>query len=82
MKNKAGTAADIGAAIRKKRKEDGLTLAAGAEVLLKGINFRNLWRRQTAPHETNCLGFINFWRYFYNMKSFFIKIPPGVCHFF
>ncbi|MEN6360916.1 MAG: helix-turn-helix transcriptional regulator [Smithella sp.] len=40
MKNKAGTAADIGAAIRKKRKEDGLTLAEAAA--LCGVGYRFL----------------------------------------
>jgi len=32
MKNKVVSAADIGTAIRKKRKEDGLTLADAASV--------------------------------------------------
>ena len=40
MKNKAATAADIGAAIRKKRKEDGLTLADAAA--LCGVGYRFL----------------------------------------
>lgn len=39
MKNKAGTAADIGAAIRKKRKEDGLTLAEAAALCSVGYRF-------------------------------------------
>lgn len=38
MKNKAATAADIGAAVRKKRKEDGLTLADAAA--LCGVGYR------------------------------------------
>lgn len=38
MKNKAATAADIGATIRKKRKEDGLTLADAAA--LCGVGYR------------------------------------------
>ena len=38
MKNKATTAADIGAAVRKKRKEDGLTLADAAA--LCGVGYR------------------------------------------
>jgi y4mF family transcriptional regulator len=38
LKNKAATAADIGAAIRKKRKEDGLTLADAAA--LCGVGYR------------------------------------------
>jgi HTH-type transcriptional regulator/antitoxin HipB len=40
MRNKAATAADIGAAIRKKRKEDGLTLADTAA--LCGVGYRFL----------------------------------------
>lgn len=40
MKNKAATAADIGAAIRIKRKEDGLTLADAAA--LCGVGYRFL----------------------------------------
>ncbi len=40
MKTKAATAADIGAAIRKKRKEDGLTLADAAA--LCGVGYRFL----------------------------------------
>jgi y4mF family transcriptional regulator len=40
LKNKAATAADIGAAIRKKRKEDGLTLADAAA--LCGVGYRFL----------------------------------------
>ena len=40
MRNKASTAADIGAAIRKKRKEDGLTLADAAA--LCGVGYRFL----------------------------------------
>ena len=40
MKNKAATAADIGTAIRKKRKEDGLTLADAAA--LCGVGYRFL----------------------------------------
>ena len=40
MKNKAATAANIGAAIRKKRKEDGLTLADAAA--LCGVGYRFL----------------------------------------
>ncbi len=40
MKNKAVTAADIGAAIRRKRKEDGLTLADAAS--LCGVGYRFL----------------------------------------
>lgn len=38
MKNKAVTAADIGTAVRKKRKEDGLTLADAAA--LCGVGYR------------------------------------------
>ena len=38
MKNKAATAADIGAAVRKKRKQDGLTLADAAA--LCGVGYR------------------------------------------
>lgn len=38
MKNKAVTAADIGAAVRKKRREDGLTLADAAA--LCGVGYR------------------------------------------
>ncbi len=38
MKNKVTTAADIGAAVRKKRKEDGLTLADAAA--LCGVGYR------------------------------------------
>ncbi len=38
MQNKVATAADIGAAIRKKRKEDGLTLADTAA--LCGVGYR------------------------------------------
>ena len=38
LKNKATTAADIGAAVRKKRKEDGLTLADAA--VLCGVGYR------------------------------------------
>ncbi len=40
MRNKAASAADIGAAIRKKRKEDGLTLADAAA--LCGVGYRFL----------------------------------------
>ena len=40
MRNKASTVADIGAAIRKKRKEDGLTLADAAA--LCGVGYRFL----------------------------------------
>lgn len=40
MKDKAATAANIGAAIRKKRKEDGLTLADAAA--LCGVGYRFL----------------------------------------
>lgn len=40
MKDKAVTAANIGAAIRKKRKEDGLTLADAAA--LCGVGYRFL----------------------------------------
>ncbi len=40
MRSKAFTAADIGAAIRKKRKEDGLTLADAAA--LCGVGYRFL----------------------------------------
>lgn len=40
MKSKAARAADIGAAIRKKRKEDGLTLADAAA--LCGVGYRFL----------------------------------------
>ena len=39
MKNKAATAADIGAAVRKKRKEDGLTLADAAALCDVGYRF-------------------------------------------
>ena len=39
MRNKAATAADIGAAIRKKRKEDGLTLADAAALCDVGYRF-------------------------------------------
>lgn len=38
MKNRAVTAADIGTAVRKKRKEDGLTLADAAA--LSGVGYR------------------------------------------
>ena len=38
MKNKVATAADIGMAIRKKRREDGLTLADTAA--LCGVGYR------------------------------------------
>ncbi|HBB16073.1 MAG TPA: transcriptional regulator [Syntrophus sp. (in: bacteria)] len=38
MKNKAVITADIGAAVRKKRKEDGLTLADAAA--LCGVGYR------------------------------------------
>lgn len=38
MKNKAATAADIGTAVRKKRREDGLTLADAAA--LCGVGYR------------------------------------------
>lgn len=38
MKNRAVTAADIGTAARKKRKEDGLTLADAAA--LCGVGYR------------------------------------------
>jgi y4mF family transcriptional regulator len=38
MKNKVITAADIGAAIRKKRRDDGLTLADAAA--LCGVGYR------------------------------------------
>ena len=40
MKNKAVTVADIGTAVRKKRKEDGLTLADAAA--LCGVGYRFL----------------------------------------
>jgi y4mF family transcriptional regulator len=40
MRNKATTAADIGAAVRKKRREDGLTLADAAA--LCGVGYRFL----------------------------------------
>ena len=40
MKHKVATAADIGVAIRKKRKEDGLTLADAAA--LCGVGYRFL----------------------------------------
>jgi y4mF family transcriptional regulator len=40
LKDKAVTAANIGAAIRKKRKEDGLTLADAAA--LCGVGYRFL----------------------------------------
>ncbi|MDA8126751.1 MAG: helix-turn-helix transcriptional regulator [Deltaproteobacteria bacterium] len=40
MKNKVATAADIGLAVRKKRKEDGLTLADAAA--LCGVGYRFL----------------------------------------
>ena len=40
MKNKTATVADIGAAIRKKRREDGLTLADAAA--LCGVGYRFL----------------------------------------
>ena len=40
MRYKAATAADIGAAVRKKRKEDGLTLADAAA--LCGVGYRFL----------------------------------------
>ena len=39
MRNKAATAADIGAAIRKKRKEDGLTLTDAAALCDVGYRF-------------------------------------------
>ncbi len=38
MKNKAAKAVDIGAAVRKKRKEDGLTMADAAA--LCGVGYR------------------------------------------
>lgn len=38
MKNKMATAVDIGMAVRKKRKEDGLTLADAAA--LCGVGYR------------------------------------------
>jgi len=38
LKNRAVTAADIGTAVRKKRKEDGLTLAEAAA--LCGVGYR------------------------------------------
>ena len=38
MKNRAVTVADIGTAIRKKRKKDGLTLADAAA--LSGVGYR------------------------------------------
>lgn len=38
MKNKAVTAADVGTAVRKKRKKDGLTLADAAA--LCGVGYR------------------------------------------
>ena len=38
MKNMAATVADIGTAIRKKRKKDGLTLADAAA--LSGVGYR------------------------------------------
>jgi HTH-type transcriptional regulator/antitoxin HipB len=38
LKNRAVTAADIGTAVRKKRKEDGLTLADAAA--LSGVGYR------------------------------------------
>ena len=38
MKNRAFTVADIGTAIRKKRKKDGLTLADAAA--LSGVGYR------------------------------------------
>lgn len=38
MKNRTVTAADIGTAVRKKRKEDGLTLADAAA--LSGVGYR------------------------------------------
>lgn len=38
MKNRGVTAADIGTAVRKKRKEDGLTLADAAA--LCGVGYR------------------------------------------
>ncbi len=40
MKSKVATAADIGMAVRKKRKEDGLTLADAAA--LCGVGYRFL----------------------------------------
>jgi HTH-type transcriptional regulator / antitoxin HipB len=40
LKHKVATAADIGVAIRKKRKEDGLTLADAAA--LCGVGYRFL----------------------------------------
>ncbi|OPY90395.1 MAG: helix-turn-helix protein [Syntrophus sp. PtaU1.Bin208] len=40
MKNKAVTVADIGIAVRRKRKEDGLTLADAAA--LCGVGYRFL----------------------------------------
>lgn len=40
LKNKAVTVADIGTAVRKKRKEDGLTLADAAA--LCGVGYRFL----------------------------------------
>ena len=39
MKNKVFSAADIGASIRKKRKEDGLTLADAAALCSVGYRF-------------------------------------------
>jgi HTH-type transcriptional regulator/antitoxin HipB len=49
MKNKAGTAADIGAAIRKKRKEDGLTLAEAAALCSVGYRFLSDLENGKAP---------------------------------
>ena len=39
MKNRTVTASDIGAAVRKKRKEDGLTLADTAALSCVGYRF-------------------------------------------
>lgn len=39
MKNRIATAADIGTAVRKKRKEDGLTLADAAALCDVGYRF-------------------------------------------
>lgn len=39
MKNRTVTASDIGAAVRKKRKEDGLTLADAAALSCVGYRF-------------------------------------------
>jgi HTH-type transcriptional regulator/antitoxin HipB len=39
LKNRAVTAADIGTTVRKKRKEDGLTLADAAALIGVGYRF-------------------------------------------